>query len=139
MKTTMRHTFILLLLITTVCYFASKKYNITGFQLLQPGILPESENMPLLSSYKYTDKNCLSNQSFDNMWKEYPMGQESSYDQVTNNVKYVKNPDEGTCVPADFCNALYLNKQVPSNVIKPLPPAPLPTGKQVRINYYVTA
>ncbi len=138
MKTQLSHTIILILLIALVIFFGSN-YNLEGFNKLSPSEYPKDDIYPLLtSSYPYIGKDQLSNQTYDNMWKEYPVLPQGSYEQITNNFKHVKNPDEGTCAPADFCNALYDNRKVPSNVIKVLPPAPEAVDPSVRVNYYVT-
>ena len=57
-----------------------------------------------------------------------------SYAQETNNIRHPKNPDEGTCTPADFCGALYKNRPATSNVVEPMPP--VCKGPGARVNYY---
>jgi hypothetical protein len=49
-------------------------------------------------------------------------------------LRYVNNPDEGTCIRADMCNALYKKIKNKSNIIKPLPPAE--EGPGARVGYY---
>ena len=68
------------------------------------------------------------------IWRNYPQFEVGSYAQETNNIRYPRNPDEGTCTPADFCGALYENRPYKSNVVEPLPPVADETNP--RINYY---
>lgn len=108
---------------------------------LNPGKYPISEDIPILTDvYPYTGSKTVSNKSYNDIWWEYPIFKEGSYKQITNNLRYYDNPDEGTCVRAEFCNALYNNKQVKSNYILPLPPLQKPPNgnDNARVNYYWT-
>lgn len=118
-----------------------KKNGFSNYNLasLNPGQYPISEEIPILSdSYPYTGSKTVSNKNYNDIWWEYPIFKEGSYKQITNNLRYYKNPDEGICIRADFCNALYKNKKVKSNYIYPLPPLSWNPDSQdkVRVNYY---
>ena len=107
--------------------------------LATPGIVPTSEELPLLSdSYPYTGSKTVSNNNYGDIWWNYPVFEVGSYAQITNNIRYPKNPDDGQCRAADFCGALYKDNQLQSNISKPLPPAPSVTAESVRVNYYTT-
>ena len=117
------------------------KNGFTNYNLasLNPGQYPISENIPILTdTYPYTGSKTVSNKNYNDIWWEYPIFKEGSYKQITNNLRYYKNPDEGTCVRAEFCNALYNNKKVNSNYIYPLPPLSWTpeSNNNVRVNYY---
>ena len=79
------------------------------------GIYPVSIDKPILDSFPLTGSKDVSDKNYSDIWTEYPEFSKSSYDQTTNNLRYVKNPDNGTCIRADMCNALYKNKE---NIIK---------------------
>jgi hypothetical protein len=89
-----------------------------------------------LDSFPLTGNKGTSNKNYSDIWKEYPEFSQSSFKQMTNNLRYVNNPDEGTCIRADMCNALYKNKKHKSNIITQLPPAE--EGPGARVGYYRT-
>lgn len=92
---------------------------------------------PLLDDYPLIGKTTTSNNTYNKIWWKYPTFKVGSYEQITNNLKYYKNPDEGNCVRADFCGALYHDKkQMPTNIIKPLPLAE--EGEGARVGYFRT-
>jgi len=101
-----------------------------------PGNYPASEDGPLLSKH-YLRKTVSDNNTSD-IWWHFPIFKVGSFAQVTNNLKYRRNPDDGTCIRADFCGALYNDDQLKTNISEPLPPAPLITGSSTRVNYYTT-
>ena len=123
-----------------IIWFYKKSKNINGYSnynLSEPGIYPSADNIPILSDvYKYTGSKNVSNDSYPKIWWHYPIFREGSYKQITNNLRYYRNPDEGTCVRAEFCGALYSDKNNKSNYIYPLPP--VPPGANPRVNYYRT-
>ena len=101
------------------------------------GSYPESaENVLLQDSFPITGKNGISDKQASDIWYEYPTFRVGSYDQITNNLKYPRNPDVGQCMPASVCNALYKNIENKSNYIEQLPPANPECGR--RINYFNT-
>ena len=117
-------------------------YNITknseGFSALYdlstPGVFPKSVDQAILDDYPLIGKNKTSDNNYDEIWWHYPIFSLGSYKQITNNLKYHKNPDEGTCVRADFCGAVYNDKKIKTNIINPLPPAE--EGQGARVGYF---
>jgi hypothetical protein len=102
------------------------------------GIYPRAVDKPILDDYPLTDEKDIyniTNNSVKDIWREYPVFSLPSFKQITNNLKYYKTPDDGTCTPPMFCNAFYKEKKVPSNEIKPLPP--VPNGPGMRVGYFM--
>ena len=127
-------TIILLFLMSVLLYSASIKEN---FDNLGSGIYPASVNNVLLEDvYPINSKSGVSKNSGHNIWWHYPIFEVGSYEQITNNLKYPNNPDDGQCMPADFCGALYKEHQDKSNISTMLPLAEDNCG--LRINYYTT-
>jgi hypothetical protein len=85
--------------------------------------------------YPPIGKNQLSNDTSNDIWWHYPVFTLGSYKQITNNIRYPNNPDEGTCMPGSMCGALYHEKQTESNYIEPLPPV---NECGTRIGYFTT-
>jgi len=102
------------------------------------GVYPTSEDGAILpnSIFPSTGNKGVSSCTANMIWRNYPIFEVGSYEQSTNNIRYPRNPDEGTCMPADFCGALYKNRAFKSNVVTPLPPVPEAEG--ARVNYYHT-
>jgi hypothetical protein len=101
------------------------------------GNYPVSVDKAILNDYPLIGKNETSNDSYNDIWWRFPIFSLGSYEQVTNNLKYRYNPDEGTCITADFCGALYHNsKNTKSNITLPLPPAE--EGPGARVGYFRT-
>jgi hypothetical protein len=128
--------FLLLVLIFALYLapFLKEGFN-TGI-ILNPGLFTESIDKPLLNDYPLTNRKGVSNNSSETIWKSYPVFSLGSFKQLTNNLRYWKNPDDGKCSRAEFCGTLYKNKQVKSNIIKPLPPSE--QGDGARVGYYRT-
>jgi len=104
---------------------------------LEPGVYPASQTYPILKdSYPLTGRKGLSNNQYNDIWWHYPVFKIGSYEQITNNIKYPNNPDNGTCINADICGSLYKEYQTESNISEVLPPVPVGAG--ARINYYRT-
>jgi hypothetical protein len=122
--------------------YLNKKEGFSNYNLgdIQPGKYPKTLDKPLLNGiYPLTGSKTVSDKSYNDIWWEYPIFKEGSYKQITNNLRYYDNPDEGTCIRADFCNAIYKNKKVKSDYVLPLPPVPLSNkknGEKARVNYY---
>ena len=115
----------------------SKKMGFSNYNLANPGSYPSMDNVPLLTGdYPYSGSKTVSNNNYNQIWWHYPIFRVGSYKQITNNLRYYKNPDEGTCIRADFCGALYKDKKNKSNITLPLPPAPV--TQYPRVNYYNT-
>lgn len=73
------------------------------------------------------------------IWWHYPTFRVGSYAQITNNLKYMNNPDIARCTPDDFCGVFYHKRIQPnSNYVYPLPPVPLSNPTQTRVNYFTT-
>lgn len=101
------------------------------------GIVPDSQTKVLVEdTYPSIGKNEISNNTSADIWWHYPVFKLGSYEQITNNIKYPNNPDEGTCMPASMCGALYKDKHIKSNVIKPLPSISPDCG--TRVGYFTT-
>jgi hypothetical protein len=128
----------LLLVIILGLYLAPFLSFVEGYKnrlINNPGCFPESVDKPILNNnYPLINKNIVSDNSASSIWKYYPIFPVSSYKQITNNLRYWKNPDDGDCSRAEFCGALYHNKEVKSNEVYPLPPAD--EGSGARIGYY---
>ena len=86
-------------------------------------------------TYPPIGKNQLSDDTAEDIWRKYPVFPLGSYAQITNNIRYPDNPDEGTCMPTSMCGALYHDKFLGSNYVKPLPPVP---NEGIRIGYFDT-
>ena len=96
---------------------------------------PETDVL-LQDSYPLTGRKGISNNGAANIWWHYPIFQLGSYDQITNNIRYSNNPDEGTCMPASMCGALYKEKQLKTNYVKALHPLNPECG--TRVGYFDT-
>ena len=100
---------------------------------------PQCQNMALLNKeYPVIHTNMVSDKNYSDIWWEYPIFSEGSYAQITNNIKYPNNPDNGTAVRAEFSNAFYKNKKNKSNYSKPLTPVPPGPHGSMRVGYYRT-
>ena len=86
--------------------------------------------------YPPIGKNQISDNTAEDIWWHYPVFEVGSYDQITNNIRYPNNPDEGTCMPASMCGALYHKNQLKSNYVEQLPPVNPNTG--TRVGYFTT-
>ena len=101
------------------------------------GELPASEtNVLVQDTFPITGLNSVSDKQSADIWWQYPIFKVGSYAQITNNIKYPRNPDTGNCMPAEFCDALYKNRMNQTNVVTPLPPV-VPSGG-ARVGYYNT-
>jgi len=118
--------------------FALFKEGYTSFNLNDAGAFPlKVDNDGLVNDeFPSTGRKTVTNNSYSDIWWYYPIFGVSSYAQITNNLRYRRNPDDGECRRAEFCGALYKDNQVASNIIKPLPPVPDTPG--IRVNYYRT-
>lgn len=101
------------------------------------GNVPDSQTQVLVQdTYPPIGKNEISNETSADMWWHYPTFTLGSYKQITNNIRYPNNPDIGRCTPGSMCGALYHEKQLSSNYIKPLPPVNPTCG--TRVGYFTT-
>lgn len=112
--------------------------NFTNYSLDQAmGNFPDAQTRVLVQdTYPPIGKNKLSNETSSDMWWHYPIFTLGSYDQITNNIRYSNNPDIGRCTPGSMCGALYHEKKLESNYVKPLPPVNPNCG--TRVGYFTT-
>ena len=137
-KKTLIILFLLSITLFASSFFIKEGYSNNNLELL-PGTYPVSTEIPILTdSYPWTGRKTISDYGVDDIWWHYPVFKVGSFTQITNNIKYPNNPDEGTCTPSTFCGALYKDNQIASNISKPLPPAPGITAEAVRVGYYLT-
>jgi hypothetical protein len=125
---------LLLLLVVSVGFFCRCKQE--GFQLLPAKFHATEfpmENMVLAEQYESTGKYGVTNDSAASDWWHMPIFPARWVAAMTNNLKYWKNPDNGSCTRSEMCG-MYRDKKVPSNLTAPLPP--VPPGAGVRIGYY---
>ena len=102
------------------------------------GLYPCSQTDVLVQdTYPITGVNSVSDQSADKMWWKYPIFEVGSFKQMTNNIRYPNNPDDARCTAANFCYALYKDKDMGSNVVTPLPPVDPNSG--TRVGYFATS
>ena len=109
-----------------------------GFQkyTVNPGLYPLSDDKVLLNMYPQIGKNKTSDKSYSDIWWKYPIFTLGSFEQITNNLRYRNSPDNGQCIRADFCDALYHTKKNKSNIVNPLPP--VEEGAGARVGYFRT-
>jgi len=135
--------FLLLLIISAlglpfILNFSKLYENFSNYSLNQAtGRLPDAQTQVLLQdTYPPICKNEISTNRANDIWQHYPIFELGSYAQITNNIKYPDNPDIGRCTPASMCGALYHNKNVGDNYVKPLPPVSVDCG--TRVGYFTT-
>ena len=107
--------------------------NLKQVELL-PGDYPRTDDLPILDDYPYTGRKEASNYNSSEIWKYYPIFPAGDYRQITNNLRYWRNPDDGECSRADMCGALYKSIKNKSNYVHPLPPAE--EGAGARVGYF---
>jgi len=116
--------------VLVLIYILMKNKPIEGF--LTPGEYPREQTYPLL----YEDyplkkpKMGLTNLKSEKLYKYYPVF--SAESSNNNNIRYWKTPNNGKCSPAEFCDAYYGAKSIPTDVINP----PVPEWGPQRVNYY---
>lgn len=93
-----------------------------------------SQEILLQNSYLLTGNKDISKNDAYNIWWNYPIFKVGSYAQITNNLKYPNNPDEGTCMPASMCQTLYKNKKTSNHAHILLPVKE--DANSIRVNYY---
>lgn len=138
----MKYNYIILVVILVLSLFLAPLIrNIEGFSgindLTTPGFFPKSVDQAILDDYPKIGKNTTSNNNYNQIWWKYPVFSLGSYEQITNNLKYHYNPDDGQCIRADFCGAMYNDKKnTKTNIISTLPPAD--EGEGARVGYFRT-
>ena len=108
----------------------------SNYTLAEHGKFPKSVDQPILDSFGHTGHKYASNDNSSGIWWYFPIFGVSSFKQITNNLRYRNNPDEGTCSRADMCGALYRRKKNKSNITLPLGEAQ--EGAGARVGYYRT-
>ena len=117
--------------VLVLIYILMKNKPIEGF--LTPGEYPREQTYPLL----YEDyplkkpKMELSTLGSEQLYKYYPVFSADS--TKINNIRYWKTPNNGKCSPAEFCDAYYGEKKIPTDVINH---PPVPEWGPQRVNYY---
>lgn len=116
----------------------SNKEGYSNYSLDQStGNVPDSQNTVLVQdTYPPIGGNQISNNTSNDIWWHFPTFTLGSYKQITNHIRYPNNPDEGTCMPASMCGALYKEKSTGDNYIKQLPPVNPEEG--TRVGYFTT-
>ena len=100
---------------------------------LEPGEFPISVTQPLLyEDYEVKKNTNVTKNSESTVWKEYPI-YPSSYKQETNNKEYWTSPDDGTCMPAEFCGTPYEKTQQKKKVVSKAIPV---DANVTRINWW---
>ena len=130
---------IILLALILACLNFKKSYEGYSNYILADagGKYPNAQTEVLVQdTYPAIGKNQLSNNGAQNIWRFYPSFPVGSYDQITNHIRYPNNPDEGTCMPASMCGAIYHDKHVGNNYVTQLPPINPDCG--TRVGYYST-
>lgn len=126
---------IIISMILLIIVFGCSMINtpIEGFNLLNPSTFPCGIDNPILyGDYPVKKKVGITKLENSDIWKDYPIKEVGSYEQTTNNVRYWKNPNNGTCTRAELCNSIYDNKTLDI----PPPPPILKFGQGTRVNYY---
>lgn len=108
----------------------------SNYTLENAGAYPELVDLPILDNFPHTGHKYASNDSSSGIWWYFPIFAVGSFEQITNNLRYRNNPDDGTCSRADMCGALYKQKKNKSNITLPLPEAE--EGAGARVGYYRT-
>lgn len=136
MKNSFLRSIILLIGILCVSLYLAPFIKMSeGFVNLLPGNFPKSLDNVILNTFPQIRKNVTSDNNYSDIWFNYSVFPVGSFKQITNNIRYYDNPDDGTCVRADFCGAVYYNKKdTKSNVVLPLPPAQ--EGSGARVGYF---
>jgi hypothetical protein len=101
------------------------------------GKFPNTEDDVLVQdTYPITGINGVSNKESSDLWWYQYKPLVGSYEQITNNLRYRNNPDDGLCSRSEFCGALYKDYQKKSNIAQVLPP--VKDGCAARVGYYNT-
>jgi len=96
------------------------------------GKFPDAVDKVLVQdTYPRIEGNQLSNNTSYDIWWHYPVFKLGSYAQITNNFRYQNNPDEGTCMPASMCGALYKDKKLGPKTVELLKPVNPNCGTRV--------
>lgn len=136
----------LIILVVLPCAYSSLMpyISLEGFKVLSSNLAEPKRKFPnqtyevlVQDSFPISHRYGVTNDQGSRIWKNYPIYQVGSFKQITNNHKYVKNPDNGTCMAAEMCGTLYKSRRHQSNEVYPLPPVCLGAAGS-RVNYYNT-
>ena len=92
------------------------------------------DNVLLQDTFPLTGNTSVSDKQSADVWWKYPIFKVGSYAQITNNIKYPRNPDTGRCMRVEMCDALYDNRENKSNVVVPNPP--VESSLNPRVGYF---
>lgn len=141
--TTIKSILFLLFILVIGLYLAPMREMLEGFKgykryksdvLTVPGEFPRSVDKPILDDFPLIGSNQVSANSASTIWQDYPVFGVGSFKQITNNIRYNRNPDDGKCSRAEFCGALYHDAKHQSNEITVQPAAE--EGQGARVGYY---
>lgn len=126
---------ILFLFLAIICIniavFSAQR--VEGFTLNQAsGTIKESNSLLVQDSYPPISRGTISNNDANRIWRNYPIFELGSYAQVTNNIRFPDNPDEGTCMPASMCGAMYHKKTYLPECNAP------PSNDKTRVGFFST-
>ena len=129
--------FIIILILIIVFYnqYSKNQEGYTNLESAMGNVTSEIDAL-VQNTYPITGRNGISNNGSADIWWHYPIFKLGSYAQITNNLKYPNNPDEGTCMPASMCGDLYHEKHIKNNYIKPL--SSINPNCSTRIGYFLT-
>ena len=116
-----------LIFFAMVYFYPLKKEN---FTTLTPGIIPTSENTPLLNQPVLNNPG-ISTLGSSQLWKYYPVFPASS--TQSNNIRYWKTPNNGKCTPSEMCGGIYSSNY---NLTIPSPPTTPDINARGRVNFY---
>ncbi len=110
--------------------------NVLGGNLLKEGGSRENQSQDLLlqDTFPTTGSASVSDKQSADVWWKYPIFKVGSYAQITNNIKYPRNPDTGRCMRIEMCDALYENRENKTNVVVPYPP--VESSNSTRVGYF---
>lgn len=132
--------FLILLLAICLPFLFHKFFSFKdGFNTspLALGKYPDTEDDVLVQdTYPITGINGVSNKQSSDLWWYIYRPLVGSYEQLTNNLRYRNNPDNGSCSRSEFCGALYKDYQKESNIAQVLPP--VKDSRDARIGYFNT-
>ena len=129
------------LILPAVFYYISTFFIKEGFSKYNSNLGSKEGEYPcavdsvlLQGEYPVKLNNTTSSNIESSIWKQKPVYKVGSFSQLTNNQRYYKNPDNGSCTPADICDALYSDKKVHSNIVEQMPA--VEPSFNARVNYY---
>ena len=110
--------------------------NLLGGNLLGGNHSRENQSQDLLlqDTFPTTGSGSVSDKQSADVWWKYPIFKVGSYAQITNNIKYPRNPDTGRCMRIEMCDTLYENRENKTNVVVPYPP--VESSNSTRVGYF---